>query len=251
MTRNNKRSLMILLLLTFASVVFAASPKVIATTSWTAAYAELAGLEDVRVLAPMSMQHPPEYELSLRELFEVSRADYVIYAGYESMMSRIREALGSDSSVRLIQIQTVNSYPVIEASVLKIAAAFGTQVTAERNLLEIRQFLDSWEAEIQGREELEGTLVHFHQQGLARQLGIETSLVYGPASPTLNQIREALQIRPKVIIDNGHNPSSAAFTEQRPEPEIVTWINFPGIDDTHSLMDVLRYNKKNLDAALR
>lgn len=35
---------------------------IIASTSWTAAFADLAGLDEVPFIAPANLAHPPEYE---------------------------------------------------------------------------------------------------------------------------------------------------------------------------------------------
>ncbi len=45
--------------------------RVVATTPWTAAFALAAGVENVRVLAPYEMQHPPEYELRASDVVRV------------------------------------------------------------------------------------------------------------------------------------------------------------------------------------
>lgn len=239
-----------LILLFSAANLYAAGPKVIATNGWTAAFAELAGAEDIEILAPYEMKHPPEYELSPRELQRVSQADFIIFAGYETMMSRIREALNEDSSVELIQIKTINSYAVISESVLKIAAQLGTEDIAEINLEDFRIFFEEWSAEIKGHPMLEESVVHFHQQGPVRGLGVEPALVFGPAAPELTVIRNVLRIKPGLIIDNLHNPVAMPFREQTPAPEIIQWINFPGTDGTESLMDVLLFNRNALKAVL-
>ena len=114
---------------------------VVVTNGWTASFASLAGIKNIQVLAPYEMKHPPEYEISLKEMQMVAKADYLIFAGYETMMSRIKEALGDDSDVQLIQIKTVNSQNVIHESVMKIAEALGTEVEAEKNLRDIDVFL--------------------------------------------------------------------------------------------------------------
>lgn len=249
--KNTSRITEALLLLIFTSALSAAAPKVIATTGWTAAYAQLAGAENLEVLAPYEMKHPPEYELSLSELQRVAKADYIVFAGYEAMMSRIREALGSDSSVQLIQIKTINNYPVISESVLKIAAALGTEDKALSNLKEVKDFISDWKAELSAEAKLKDVVVHFHQQGPVKSLGLKPALVFGPSAPSLIQIRDVLNIKPQIIIDNRHNPVATAFMEQKPRPEIVQWINFPGMGGSVSLMDVLRYNREQLADVLK
>lgn len=246
-----RASIFLLIGLWAGSLAFAGAPRVIATTGWTAAFASLAGAEDVTVLAPYDMKHPPEYELSLAELQQVAQADFIVFAGYEAMMQRIKEALGDQSRARLIQIKTVNSYPVIAESVLRIAEALGTEERARENLAEVKGFLTEWKEELasSGASELTGA-VHFHQQGPAKWLGLRADLIFGPPSPSLAQIREVLSLKPALVIDNLHNPVAAPFLEQNPPPRTVRWINFPGTAGTVSLLDVLRYNRRELNRAL-
>ena len=249
--KNQSKFFSLILLFAAGVSLSAGSPKVIATTSWTAAFVSLAGAEDMEVLAPYDMKHPPEYEISLTELQKVAQADFVIFAGYEAMMKRIKESLGENSSVKLIQIQTVNSYPVIAESVGAIASSLGTEKAAEKNLQELRNFLEDWKNDLSGREELSDLVVHFHQQEPVKFLGLEPALIFGPAPPSLTQIRDVLKIKPAVIIDNLHNPVATAFEEQTPRPGIVQWINFPGTDGTVSLLDVFKYNRRQLDKVLK
>ncbi len=238
------------LFLMAGTILCAQSPRLIATNGWTAAFAELAGADNMEVLAPYDMKHPPEYEISLAELQKVSRADFLVFAGYETMMKRIKESMGDSSSVTLIQVDTVNSYPVIAASVRKIAGELGTVEAAEANLAELKSFLDDWKRELVSEDLMKNIIVHFHQQGPAKSLGLEPAMVFGPAPASLNQIRDVLGIKPSVIIDNYHNPQAAPFLEQTPAPAVVQWINFPGTAGTRSLLDVMKYNREQLDKIL-
>lgn len=225
---------------------------VVVTNGWTASFASLAGADNVQILAPYEMKHPPEYEISLKEMQMVANADYLIFAGYETMMSRIKEALGDESDVILIQIKTVNSQKIIHESVMKIATVLGTESKAELNLKEVDVFFDQWRSDqILDQELLNSVVVHFHQQGPAAALGFNPLLVFGPAAPSLSETRTVLNEKPKLIIDNYHNPVSDSFLEMKEKPTIVKWINFPGSEGTKSLFDVLEYNRNELNSVLQ
>jgi zinc transport system substrate-binding protein len=225
---------------------------VVVTNGWTASFASLAGAENVQILAPYEMKHPPEYEISLKEMQMVADADYLIFAGYETMMSRIKVALGDESDLALIQITTVNSQKMIHESVMKIAVALGTETEAEKNLKEVDIFFDLWRSDLTLHKELLNSVaVHFHQQGLAASLGFNPALVFGPAAPSLSETRTVLNEKPMLIIDNYHNPVSAFFLEMKEKPAIVQWINFPGSEGTTSLFDVLEYNRNELNRVLQ
>ncbi|MDC7241276.1 MAG: hypothetical protein PQJ50_13045 [Spirochaetales bacterium] len=224
---------------------------VVTTTGWTAAFAELAGADEVQILAPMDMKHPPEYEISLKELQMVAQADYLVFAGYEAMMGRIKESMGSSSSVQMVQINTGNGQQNIRAQVMKIAEALGTEAKAEKNLETIDTFFEFWRKDLTWHEaELASSAVHFHQQALAGSLGFHDYPVFGPAPPALGVIREVLQTKPLLIIDNYHNPVASAFLEMDDQPKVVSWLNFPGLEGTESLLDVLEYNRNALNRVL-
>ena len=59
------------------------SVTVVATTSWTAAYAMAAGAADVYVLAPYEMVHPSEYELRPGDIARLNSSRLIILSiGY-------------------------------------------------------------------------------------------------------------------------------------------------------------------------
>ncbi len=54
------------------SVAEAQGPKVVASTSWVAAFAKLAGATDITVIAPSNLQHPPDYDPKASDLEAVA-----------------------------------------------------------------------------------------------------------------------------------------------------------------------------------
>ena len=58
---------------------------ILATNSWTAAFAKMAGVDSagmiIQQLAPADMEHPPEYELKPSDVKIIRDADLLIYAG--------------------------------------------------------------------------------------------------------------------------------------------------------------------------
>jgi len=110
---------------------------VIATTSWTAAYALAAGATDVTVLAPYEMVHPSEYELRPGDIARLTKTNLIVYAGYEVMVNQIKTGL-KISDEKMVKISTNYKYKEIEASVLLIAKRLGTEQIAKKNLEEIK-----------------------------------------------------------------------------------------------------------------
>ena len=227
----------------------AAGP-VVATTSWTAAFARAAGIEEVYVLAPFELQHPAEYELKPSDITIVLEAEIVIFAGYERMVPRINEAVGGEGP-RLVQIATDYSLETIRESVLASAAITGSQNEAQKSITAIESFYADWTEDIEklGYSEAK-VLTHVFQRALAEELGIQIAAVFGPGPIEAGQLIDLTQDDVDLIIDNWHNSVAGPFEETMPDAPIVMFINFPGFRDTRTLLDVLWENRRVLDALL-
>lgn len=244
------RTLFIIALLTSGFAGLAAEElKVVATTEWTAAFCRAAGLNDVRVLAPASLQHPPDYELKPSDIPALMKADLIVFGGYEGMMERIRAQIaGSDT--QMLQIVTAYAPPVIETSVRAIAEAAGTQAYTEVNLKIIGEAYGearrlTTEAGMSGMT----AAVHQFQVPFARGAGLEVVTEFGPAPPGPRLIAETAQSNAQLVLDNRHNPISAPLQEVLPEARGMTLINFPGTGGTRTLADVIVYNARVLTGA--
>jgi len=246
----------ILILLLFASGLSgltnlgAGDFKVVATTEWTAAFCRAAGLEDIRVLAPASMQHPADYELKPSDIPALMEADLIVFAGYEAMMDRIRSQIaGTDTE--MLQIITAYAPHVMEKSIMDIAGISGTRVQAEANILKIREaFAEARrmvnEAGLSGGS----AVVHKYQIPFARGAGLNVVMEFGPAPPGPRLIAEAAESSAVLVIDNSHNPVSAPIREVLPAAAAVELINFPGKGGTRTLEDVILYNSRKLHEVL-
>lgn len=220
---------------------------IVASTAWTGAFARAAGADGVHVLAPFDLSHPPEYELRPSDIRTVASADLVVYAGYENMVERLVEA-ADGSEGEMVQIQTIHSIPAMTRSVQAIARALGTEPKARANLTEIVEYFDSWSRDVVTEEyDSNPVVVHFHQQALARQLGMNVVGVFGPAPLEARQIDEFSRMDPVLIIDNGHNPVAAPLAETT-GAAVAVWYNFPGIQETRTLMDIFALNRSELAA---
>lgn len=246
-----KLASLLLLLSAAATSLFgqSAQPKVVASTSWTAAFARAAGAEEVTVLAPTTLQHPPEYELKPSDLQKIKEADLIIYAGYEQMAPRL--ASSADKKDALLQITTVNAPGVIADNLMAIARRLGTENTAQETIEQIQLFFDAWRSELASSGILDKpVLVQFHHQGPAAALRIEAVLVFGPAPLEAPGIIKAADTNAGLVIDNYHNPLAAPLRESLPDAVFVQWINFPNAQTGSDLIDVLRYNRTELNEAI-
>lgn len=218
------------------------SKGVIATTSWTAAYAIAAGATDVSVLAPYEMVHPSEYELRPGDIGRLSKTKLIVYAGYEVMVSQIKAGLKIPEE-KMLKISTSYNFTEIEESVMSIAKRLGTEQIAKKNLEEIKQLL------LQGRIDIhkkgldkQPVLVHFFQESFAKELGINPLLIFGPAPPEPKQILEMAHTNAVLIIDNAHNPVGGSVKEVLKNGDYKLLLNFPGLYQTRTIADVIRYN---------
>lgn len=226
------------------------APRVVATTAWTAAFAYAAGAEQVDLLAPIEMRHPPEYELRATDLQRLNRADLVVYAGYERMVDRLRQAIGAQA-VPAVQINTTHTQQLIREAVMAIATALGTEEQARINLREIDAFYDDWRQELSrqgaGNHRI---IIHNFQVPLMEDLGITAAGRFGPAPLEAQHIVTLSRTRGTIIIDNWHNPVSRPLQESLPGAQVATFLNFPGHGGTITLLDVLSHNREALSATV-
>ncbi len=219
---------------------------IVATTSWSAAFVYAAGVEDVGVLAPYDLRHPPEYEFRPSDVELVGGAGLVVYAGYERMVEKIRSAAGGDGP-ELLQIVTQYDMATIRDSVVKIAEMTDTLQAAEKNIAEIESFYDDWKNELEeyGAGGIP-VVCHAFQRPLIEELGFEVAGVFGPAPLEAREIDELTRSGAELIIDNYHNDVGKPLVETMQTVPAVVFINFPGAENTVSLPDVLRVNRNRL-----
>ena len=125
------------------TVAEAQGPKVVASTSWVAAFAKLAGATDITVIAPSNLQHPPDYDPKASDLEAVAEADFILLAGYEGFADRLKEAAGSSAMVETVATEY---YPdALEAEVLRIATAMGLDTAVAQS--NIDAYKSTWMSE--------------------------------------------------------------------------------------------------------
>ena len=213
---------------------------IIASTSWVAAIAYCAGAENVHILAPVDLRHPPEYELKPSDLTAASNARLIIYAGWEMFAKKLAETAGS-AGVEVLQIKVSNDPNDIKAEAKKIAELLGA---AEKYEGWAAGF-DVFTAGIRdGIEQVYGgkqAVVNSMQPPFVSWLGIGIAGEYGPAEPSPALVLELVNLKPDLVIDNYHNPNGRPVAEAAGAP-YAELINFPGKDGTRTIEDVFRYN---------
>ncbi|HEY5509667.1 MAG TPA: hypothetical protein VIK10_01435 [Prolixibacteraceae bacterium] len=215
---------------------------VVATNSWTGAFARAAGAKNVIILAPFEMEHPSEYELRATDIPLIMNARLIIYAGYETMVKRLQSGMDLKKEV-LLKIETDYSMATIERSVMEIAQRLGTEKVALQNLDSIRHLM------IESRSQMDKSginstpvLVNFFQQSIAKEMGFEVAGVFGPAALEAGDLNRMAKARSGLILDNEHNPVGLPLKTVKTGTAYKKLLNFPGLHQTVTLLDVIKYN---------
>jgi zinc transport system substrate-binding protein len=223
--------------------------RVIATNSWTAAFAAAAGATDVTTLAPSNLRHPAEYELKPSDVAALQGADVIISTGFEVMAKKLAEAAGSQST-RMLQIGADYSLPTMRASILTIADLLGTGAQGKQSVAALEEYMASWKKELAAAGLGSApVVVHAFQRPLMAELGFTVAGVFGPGPLEASQIARLSPTGARFIIDNWHNEAGGPLRETMKTSRYVSLINFPGPDGTKTLMDVLADNRARMKAA--
>lgn len=223
--------------------------RVVATNSWTAAFAAAAGATDITTIAPSSLRHPAEYELKPSDVAALRGAGLIVYTGFEVMAKKLSEAAGSQA-IRTLQIGADYSLPTMRASILAIADVLGTVPRAKESVADLEEFMSSWKKELAGAG-LSGAPVvaHVFQQPLLAELGFTVAGLFGPGPLEAAQIARLSPSGARFIVDNWHNEAGGPLRETMKMARYASLINFPGPDGTSSLLDVLADDRARLKAA--
>ena len=227
--------------LLFATSLWAAPKKVVASTSWAAAFADIAGADEVESIAPVNLRHPPEYEITVSDVQKISESDVFIYAGFERMM----KTLGSKVANQGISVQVVldNSLATVNESTLKIAQALGTEDIQKVRYAEYEKLVkDGQKKALKKKLNKKKVLCNKNQTYLAKELGLEIAGVFGPGPVSAEELLNAKKAGYDLIIDNIHNPTGKPVTEVLPKAKYIVWRNFPEAVEHDALKKVVKEN---------
>jgi zinc transport system substrate-binding protein/iron/zinc/copper transport system substrate-binding protein len=224
-------------------------PLVVASTSWVAAIARAGGAENVRILAPLELRHPPEYELKPSDLDLASKADVILYAGWEMFAKKLAETAGS-AGVKTMLVTTTNSPEDVKTEAAKIADLLGTRDKFETWNLGFDSFIADIKTQVLAAYPDNRAVVQRMQLPFIQWLGFSVAGEYGPAEPSPALILELVNTRPVLVIDNYHGPSGMPIAEAARVP-YAELINFPGKDGTKTIEDVFAYNARILIEAAK
>jgi hypothetical protein len=217
---------------------------VVASTAWVAAIAEAAGAQNIRILAPVELRHPPEYELKPSDLEVASRAAVIVYGGWEMFAKKLAETAGG-AGIQVVKVHTSNTPDNLKAEARKLAELFGTVDRFEEWSRNFDLLAEDLQEKIQAAYSNRRAVVHRAQIPFAQWAGLEIIGEYGPAEPSPAVIFQLVKTEPVLVIDNYHGPSGQPIAEAAGVPYAVL-LNFPGKDGTKSMEDLFRYNADTL-----
>lgn len=233
------------------SVLFAASllvtalwatpKKVVASTSWAAAFADIAGADEVESIAPVNLRHPPEYEITVSDVQKISDSEVFIFAGFERMM----KTLGTKVANKGVSVQVTldNSLATVKASTLKIAEVLGTEDIQKVRFAEYEKLVkDGQKKVLKKKLNKKKVLCNKNQTYLAKELGFEIAGIFGPGPVSAEELLQAKEAGYDLIIDNIHNPTGKPVTEVLPKAKYIVWRNFPEAVEHDALKKVVSDN---------
>ncbi|MCH3918640.1 MAG: ABC transporter substrate-binding protein [Spirochaetia bacterium] len=222
----------------------------LASNTWTVAFAELGGLDNVRNLAPANLVHPPEYELTPSDIKALSTCSLFIYAGYEVMMKTLGDStLPQD---KMVKITTTNDLATVKSSAAIIAKKAGTEVISEKRVAAYEQMIIAARKMVkdQGLDKL-SCYVNSHQVDFAKDIGLDVKGTFGPGPVTPAQIKEAKDGKFDLIIDNIHNPLANPLCEVSLNSKLIVWRNFPENLGPDALLKMEQANIQELSEAFQ
>ncbi len=246
--KNLKKSAVFTAALLLAASLWAAPKKVVASTSWAAAFADIAGADasEVECIAPVDLRHPPEYEITVSDVQKISESEVFIYAGFERMMKTLGSKVQNKGTS--VQVTLDNSLATVKESTLKIAQALGTEDIQKERFAEyealVKEGLKKCNKKKLGKKKV---LCNKNQTYLAKELGLEIVGVFGPGPVSSEELLKAKKAGYDIIIDNIHNPTGKPVTEILPKAKYVVWRNFPTAVEHDALKKVVA---ENIDALL-
>lgn len=224
-----------------ATALWAAPKKVIASTSWAAAFADIAGADQIESIAPVNLRHPPEYEITVSDVQKISDSEVFIFAGFERMMKTLGTKVANEGVS--VQVTLDNSLATVKESTLKIAQALGTEDIQKVRFAEYEKLVkDGQKKALKKKLNKKKVLCNKNQTYLAKELGLEIAGIFGPGPVTAEELLEAKKAGYDLIIDNIHNPTGKPVTEVLPKAKYIVWRNFPETVEHDALKKVVADN---------
>ena len=217
---------------------------VVASTSWVGAIAEAAGADEVRILAPFELKHPPEYDYRPSDIAQLRSARLLVYGGYEPFVKKLAVAARLPQE-RMIVIVTSNDPDNLKKQARFLAEKMGTQkreAAWEKALNKV--LADIQKQAKKNKISQKRVLVQKYQVPLVKWLGFDVIGAFNTDELSPNKVMEYAMMKPDMVIDNFHNPQGKPIAEIA-KCDYVAIINFPSAN-ARSLIELLKENATKL-----
>lgn len=222
--------------------------KIVASTSWVAAFAKAAGATDISVIAPSNLQHPPDYDPKPSDLVAINSADYVLMAGFEGFAKRLQEAVGNNSA-KLVAVSTDNSPEVIHKEVTRLGELFGTAEAAKAYLKDF----DTQYAQLSGEvknaigSKKPTVVAQLFVTSWATFAGLDVAGTYGPMPLSPDDLKKLVDLKPTIVFENVHMGGGQPVVEAT-NAQKIDLVNFPA--DDLDLLKVFKINAQTIKQIL-
>ena len=223
-------------------------PRVVAASSWEAAFAKAAGATDVTVIVPAAIKHAPDYDPKPSDLLAVSKADVVLYAPFEGFAGRIKDAAGS--SAKMVPVDLDNSHDKVIAEVRRLGDLFGTRAAADNWVIRFDAEYGKLSADVRASwpDAQPPKVITQAFVGFAAQLsGARVLGTYGPGEVTAKQVADLSALHPQFVFAN-EQMDTATILAGGPARQLAL-SNYPTGDD--DLLTVYADTASKIIAALK
>jgi zinc transport system substrate-binding protein len=222
--------------------------KVVAASTWEAAFAKAAGAKNISVIVPSSVAHGADYDPKPSDLAAVASADLVLYAEFEGFAGKLKDATGS--SAKLVQLNLDNSPDVVRTEVRKLADKLGTTSEADAWLTQYDKTITDLrgklrQAWVAGKPPK--VVAQVFVTYAAKLAGAEVLGTYGPQPVTPGQLSDLVGKKPDLVLDNVHMSTGTVMPGSGAKQ--VKIINYPGGD--YDLLSVYQANTDEMVKALK
>lgn len=236
------RKITIYLLLIVSLGILAGAKGIVASTSWVGAIAKAAGADEVTILAPIELRHPPEYDYKPQDVVKALEADYIVWAGYEPFVKKLAAAHPEITS-KLIVVRTTNIPDNLVNMTRMLATKFGTEKSQQDwEAIFLSKMASFKEKASKAQANTQKVAVSVHQAEFITWLGYDIVKTFGGNQLSPADIAQINQLKPDLIIDNYNSLDGRLLADHS---EYVILFNFP-TKDYPELIDVLAENIKRL-----
>ena len=220
--------------------VFSSDKGIVASTSWVGAIAEAAGADEVVVLAPFELRHPPEYDYRPQDVIKVLEADHIVWAGYEPFIKKLKTAY-PEIEEKLVKVRTTNIPDNLVSMTRMLAEKFNTQKHQQNWEKRFLKEIDSFkERAFQGDVANKKVAVSIHQNEFITWLGFDVVYVFGQNQITPSDVAKILELNPEFIIDNYNSLDGKVLADNS---QYVVLFNFP----TKQYPGIIEVMQENMD----